>query len=109
MAKHCLIWKRLTCKNVRGEDFDGGLPEIISLSYRGRLLAEIANMPKAKPILFQDAVRKINELQVQALQQGNFKICSWYEENFVQFFSDQGFHIEVTGDEFVFHLSEMNV
>lgn len=64
-------------------------------------------MPRKNPISFENAVRLVNERQIDAMTRMNAKECNWYYGNFVQFVSESGFHIDLTGDEFVFHLSQV--
>lgn len=106
MEKLCLFWKPVTCQNIRGLDRESRLPEIISRVYRGNLFHEIHKMPRKEPISFAKAVQILSRKRIEffmADQIGSFNRCT---NEFVQFISECGYHIELSGDEFVFHLSK---
>ncbi len=105
MTARSLYWKPVTCKNVRGLDFQCDSPDIISRDYKGLLLEAILNMKPKDPISFERAIKLNTEKQIEAMKALDAKKVNWYYENFVQFISDSGFHIDLTGDEFVYHLS----
>ena len=71
---------------------------------RGELLAKILRMPSQSPISYSDAILKLNERMRETWEHRNFGHkpgqSQWYWRNFVEFISAQGFHIELTGDEF---------
>lgn len=104
MEKHCLYWKPVVCKDIREQDYQCDLPDLLSLTYRGRLVAEILQMPRGNPIFFEDAIRLVHEKNKEALRKCDADKRVWYQRNFIQYISEAGYHIELTGDEFVFHL-----
>lgn len=104
MVKHILIWKPVKCTNAFGEKVLVPLPESISIHYRGTLLTKILSMPPKQPISFSDAIHLVAEKQIEALKAGRggpeHGHLSWYTNNFVEWISELGYHIELTGDEF---------
>lgn len=106
MAKQCLHWKRVRCRNVQNQDFESSLPVLVSQMYKGRLLFEILNMPRKSRISFDEAIRLATAKRIDAIGRHAIEEYVKYHENFIQFISDSGYHIELTGDEFVFHLSK---
>lgn len=104
MRKQWVKWKPIQDKNVRGESFESELPDIIELRYRGSLIAEISAMPKKTQISFAAAVLLTSQQLSEAFdsrQIGNARgEYHWYITNFVKWISEQGYHIELTGDEF---------
>lgn len=100
MAKHCVNWKKVVFENVVGENFLAEVPVWIEHYYRGALLTAILNMPKKKPIDFDDAVRMAGRNFFDKPIGHGHGQNSWYLEHFVEWISELGFHIELTGDEF---------
>ena len=78
---------------------------MIDVRYRGTLLSEILAMPKKQGILFDEAVRMMSDAQMQAFREGRVTNAKgeyhWLMTNFICWISEQGFHIELTGDEFL--------
>lgn len=104
MSQQLLKWKPVIVKNHRGIEEPGELQDRISEVYRGRLFDAIQSMPRKTPITFERAVRLTNDAGREAFNQMRLGInrgqCSWYHMNFVEWISDLGYHIELTGDEF---------
>ncbi len=105
MTKQCLYWKPVICTNVRGAEILSNRPEILSKIHRGNLLADIQSMPPKEPISFERAMRLMCEKTIEAFQNHDGAKAAWYYYNFIPYISSCGFHIELTGDEFIFHLS----
>ena len=105
MEKNFVIWKKVRCKTLQGSDIYLELPEKVDVRYGGTLLSEILAMPKKKGLWFDDAVRMLSDAQMQAFREGRVGTTQgdhhWLMENFVHWISEQGFHIELTGDEFL--------
>ena len=105
MEKNLVIWKKVRCKTLNGSEIYLGVPESIDVRYRGTLLSEILAMPKKKGLSFEDAIRLSSDAQLQAFCDSrvghNVGECHWLMDNFITWISDQGFHIELTGDEFL--------
>ena len=105
MRKQLVNWKPIVSKNIYGEDYlNNAFPSLIARAYRGTLIDTILSMPSKKSISFEAAVNlacdqfhKAADLRKFGYEPGQ---CFWYHENFVQWISEQGFHIELTGDEF---------
>lgn len=60
-------------------------------------------MPKRKPISYDDAINIFSDKMHEAFKAKDYGIrpgqCGWYPSNFVEYISDLGYHIELTGDE----------
>ena len=76
------------------------LPDTISKEYRGTLISRILEMEKRVPISFAEAIERVNAKWFEELWTKRTGCDQWYLENFVAWISSQGFHIELTGDEF---------
>ena len=100
MTKQCVNWKMVVCKNVDGNDYQAEFPFYIDRKYRGTLLSNIFAMPMKTPLQFDDAVRMAAEKFCGSEIGHNRGENLWYIENFVQWISELGFHIELTGNEF---------
>jgi hypothetical protein len=100
MPKHILNWKTVRLKNLRGSDCNLPLPGVINLIYRGRLLGCILGMKKMAPISFDKAISLANEEWQCAFRADRHDQIDWLQENFVEWIAGQGYHIEITGDEF---------
>jgi hypothetical protein len=80
------------------------IPRIFDIRHRGTLLSKILAMPIKEPMAFEDAIRIADAKQSEC-----FTACSfgdemgqygWYELHFVDWISNLGYHIEITGEEF---------
>lgn len=104
MDHHIVKWKAIKCKNRLGNDVRLGVPEIVDVRNRGTLLSRVLSMPEKTPISFELAIMKLIEKQREKFDAGRFGDepgrYGWYCLNFVDWISLQGFHIELTGDEF---------
>lgn len=63
-------------------------------------------MPRKSPISFSRAIGIISEKKNEALRELDITKSCWYHENFIRTISESGYHIVLSGDEFVFHLSQ---
>ena len=100
MEKHWVKWKTLRTKNIYGEPIDAEFPYLIDLCYQGSLISKILKMEKKTPISFEDAVRIAEGHYSESdifTERDRMKKCT---QHFIEFISEQGFHIELTGDEF---------
>ena len=100
MNKQWVDWKLVICKSEAGKYYHAGIPQIIDRKNRGTLLAKIIAMPKQKPISFDDAIRMVKQVYFEAEIGHKPGQCTWFFANFVEWITSQGFHIELTGDEF---------
>ncbi len=104
MVKHCLVWKEVKCKNVKGNLVRIELPKLIANAYRGTLVSQILAMPRQAPLSFDAAVNLTFEKQMEAFTSGQVGKepgqFSWYFGHFVEWISSLGYHIELSGDEF---------
>jgi hypothetical protein len=57
-------------------------------------------MKKLVPISFEKAISLVNERWQQAHRAKRRDTINWLQQNFVEWISSQGYHIELTGDEF---------
>lgn len=75
------------------------------MAYRGSLIDQILKMPTQEPISFEQAVVMASseaDRSANNYKFGNDRGHSrWFYANFVTFISEQGFHIELTGDEII--------
>src|SRR5688572_15721070 len=99
MPKHSLNWKPVKAKSLRGTDIYVSVPDVLDLIYRGTLLSSILAMEKKTPILFGDAVRMAIKKKCEVWYDENAD-SDYYYDNFIEWISSQGYHIELTGDEF---------
>ena len=104
MAHQLVKWKMAKCRSVSGTDVPLKIPEIIDIRYRGTLLARIFAMPKKRALPFVDAIRMVSEKQMEAFDARRFGDelgqHGWYDLHFIEWMSELGYHIELTGDEF---------
>lgn len=112
MAKRIVCWKPVRNRNIYGREyFDPYGPRLVAKCYRGELVDEILSMPEKKSISFAEAMQLVADYsnqefdkRVKELESGKTTEetpkALWFYENFVQFISEQGYHIELTGDEF---------
>jgi hypothetical protein len=107
MNKQCVKWKSIQRTNTAGKKFDDEMPEIVDRRYRGRLISIILSMPKKKPISFELAIERLAEAQSDCFKARrighDFGQYHWYASHFVEWISELGYHIELSGDEFEPH------
>lgn len=104
MEKHLVIWKNVRCKIIDGSEVYLGIPDCLDGRYRGTLLSEIIAMPKQNAVSFDDSVRMLADPNLELFTKGRVGRkygCHWLMKNVISWISDQGFHIEMTGDEFL--------
>jgi hypothetical protein len=109
MIKRPVSWKSVRTKNIYGEEYvNPDLPSLVSSAYKGTLLSAILAMPLKEPISFQDAAVLADRATHDAISARRFGYqpgeSNWFYHNFVQWISEQGYHIELTGDEFESHV-----
>lgn len=105
MKRQVVIWKPIRSRNRQGEVFiSNSFPQLIDCAYRGELVFAMLSMPPKTPISFEAAVNLVEEKYYRASDVGHRGSepgqNNWYYENFVKWISDQGFSIDLTGDEF---------
>jgi hypothetical protein len=100
MNKHIVNWRKVIFTNDLGNNYEAELPEIIDVGYRGKLLSKILDMQKKTPIIFDDAVRMAGRNFFDSKAGHSRGESHWYLDNFVDWISEQGYHIDLTGDEF---------
>ena len=106
MVKKSLVkWKSVACTSRDGSPVLLEIPSTIDDHYHGNLLLKISQMKKMTAITFEAAINLVSENQKEAFVIGNIGKepgqYLWFSHNFIEFISSQGFHIELTGDEFV--------
>jgi len=100
MDKHWVKWKTLRTKNIYGEPIDMEFPYLIDICYEGSLISKILRMPKKTAIAFEHAVRLAERQYCNSDISTEIEKMNWCTNNFIDFISEQGYHIELTGDEF---------
>lgn len=103
MAKHLLNWKNISCKYAGKKSSLPFLKEI-DRYYMGTLLSRILDMKKQTPISLKAAIHLLVDHEDAAYAAGRKgtepgHLC-WYAPHFVEWISELGYHIELTGDEF---------
>lgn len=106
MIKRIVSWKpvRIVAPDGRLTD-DPHMPDLIAISYRGDLVDKIWAMPRKTPMTYEQAATMVGERFLLEISKGNIGgekgQSHWFHRNFVEFISAEGYHIELTGDEFV--------
>jgi hypothetical protein len=105
MTNQCVNWKPVKSINVDGGVYlNSEFPHMVEVGYRGTLLPKILSMPIKNPVSFETAVNLACDKWNDAISAGRIGYepgeCNWYYKNFVEWISELGFHIELTGDEF---------
>lgn len=105
MSKRIVSWKPVRFLDADGQiAVDPHMPSLIAIAYRGELVDKILAMPRKSSIPYARAVAMVGERFMQELKAGNAGgergQSHWFHRNFVEFISEQGYHIELTGDEF---------
>ena len=100
MKKHLLYWFPVVDQNIYGKPIASELPELVDIACGRTLLADAIRMPKKTAVTFEEAIRMLSAERMFAFYGHDFEFLNWLDENFVKWISEQGFHIELTGDEF---------
>ena len=104
MTKHWVKWKKVQTLTVAGDVFLSGFPDMLDIRYRGTLLPSIIAMSKKTPISFDGAVVMTQSKYFAAIGQKKYGMtfgeANWFIGHFLEWISNQGYHIELTGDEF---------
>src|SRR6185312_8359651 len=113
MSKQCVKWKPVRKTNIVGREFDSEIPSVLDTRYRGTLLATILAMPKKNDLSFDQAIRMISVKLGESFDARQFGYLpgqyNWYLSHFAEWISEQGYHIELTGDEFESYALSDNV
>jgi hypothetical protein len=87
-----------------GKPLEDPMGQLAERFCRGELLAKILEMPCLRPLSYSDAMLMLNQRLCETWKNNDLGHSpgqsQWYWRNFVEFISAQGFHIELTGDEF---------
>jgi hypothetical protein len=102
MRKNCVNWKAVKFTSKFGKVFESYLPIVFDRHYKGELLVRILAMPPKTPLIFEDAVRLTGQKFNEALDNNKIKEAQFFIYNFLEWISDSGYHIELTGEEFDF-------
>lgn len=98
------FWKKVPGKTLKGNQSLFRTAMCIDRFYERKLLVRILEMPDKNPISLAEAIDIIRNKEMEATRAGDEGMkpgqSSWYLHNFVQYISDLGYHIELTGDEF---------
>lgn len=102
--KQLVLWKPILCKNFKGIEVSVNVIGELDVRYCGTLLNRIIKMPQKKPITLKDGFHLLHQeldrtfdAKIFHDQPGGYQ---WYETHFVEWLSEIGYHIELTGDEF---------
>ncbi len=91
-------------KTIAGRNFVSNIPDVLDTRYRGTLLAKILAMPTKNAIPFDHAIRMVSAKLGEAFNAKQFGYepghYNWYLSYFIEWLSDEGYHIELSGDEF---------
>lgn len=109
MVKQCVKWLPVECRNKFGEAVLLQIPESIDIHHRGTLISKILAMPEGRPVGFRTAINFLNEQFKTAFFEGRIGNepgqCIWYINNFVEWMSNLGYQIQLSGDEFEVQVS----
>jgi hypothetical protein len=103
MTKHFLNWKDTTVKSAGKKT---ALPYLSQIDryYTGTLLSRILAMEKQTAISLEAAIHLLIENEQAARAAGRKGAepgqMFWYAGHFVEWLSEIGYHVELTGDEF---------
>jgi hypothetical protein len=100
MSIQIVHWHPIKSTNMYGEPCPTNLARIIDTHYRGQLLHKANAMPKKTPISFEDAIRMADVRIFKADTEHVARLYYQYVPTFLDWLSEEGFHIEFTGDEF---------
>jgi hypothetical protein len=103
--KHQLVnWKSVKCRSPLGREEKFPVPMMIDVRLRRTLLSRILAMPSQNPISLERAAQLLFEALGNAIKSGRIghepDNYHWYYTNFIDWISSQGYHIELTGEEF---------
>ncbi len=80
------------------------LPSLVASYYKGELIDQILRMEMKTPLLLHHAFKLASEARHAAEKEGHSghepHQSYWYYSHFLEYISELGFHIELTGDEF---------
>ncbi len=105
MVKGFFKWRPVRLLTVYGSEYlEDELPGVVDSYYKGELIARILEMNRGTPISFHQALNMASDAHIQAFDSGRSGHekgeSIWHYSHFLEFISEQGFHIELTGDEF---------
>lgn len=100
MPKHVLIWKAVKSKTIRDTDCYIRIMDRVDRYYKGTLLTCILTMKKKQPISLESAVTLFSKEWINCVLSRRAEECEVLDRNFVNWVSEKGYHIELTGDEF---------
>lgn len=100
MPKPKIKWRTVRIKSGRGSDYDCSLPDTLDVIFNGELHSRIQAMEKKKPILLTDAIQLVKDEVCECYKDKRLIEAGWNLNNFVQWISLKGYHIELVGNEF---------
>ncbi len=59
MNKHCVNWKEIRARNVRGAEYSSRFPDTLDAFSKGTLLSQILTMENKTAISFEEAVKMV--------------------------------------------------
>lgn len=105
MMKRIYKWKPIRLLTIYGNEYvDDELPGIVANYYKGELVDKILTMDRKKPISLHQALNMASDAHIKAVHENRFGHkkgqSGWHFSHLIDFISEQGFHIELSGDEF---------
>jgi hypothetical protein len=100
MSAQIVHWHPVICLNDIGEPIPSPMASIIDIEYRRQLLHKANAMPKKAAIKFEDAIRMADSRVFKADIDQVAGLYYKYVPTFLDWLSEEGYHIEFTGDEF---------
>ncbi len=113
MGKQLLKLKAVRLLNVDGQEYlCDALPSLVASYYKGELIDQILRMKKKTPLSFHRALNMASDARCAASKEGRSghepHHSYWHYSHFLEFISELGFHIELTGEEFESPASNVN-
>jgi len=100
MPNQQVIWKPIKTQEIRGADYYSFLPDILDTIYCGTLYTSILGMEKKKPISLAEAISWVTTEFFECYKDKRSIEAEWTLNNFVDWISTKGYHIELTGEEY---------
>lgn len=99
-----MIWRKFNGVSYLGKE-PGRFAPFLPKGSPELLLRQILRMPKGKPISYEEACRMVQAEGHVQIKAGNNEAevrgsSNWLTQHWVEWLSQKGFHIELTGEEF---------
>ena len=104
MNKQFVRWKAFEEETYVGTRAVIPIAEELDIQHKGTLLSQILSMEQKTPMSYEDAMhlthRTLKKCWTEKKLSAEFGHFQWYMDNFCDWISHLGYHIELTGDEF---------